>query len=313
MDTIGGYFELELRKGQHYHKGALCLNTARNCFEYILLAHKYVKVYIPYYTCDVMLQPLHKHNIDYEFYHIDENLEPTELKCLHCNEAFLYTNYFGLKQNYVEYLADIYKSQLIIDNSQAFYAKSIQDIDTFYSARKFFGVPDGAYLYTNCFLDIKLEQDKSYMRMQHLLQRIDEGAEASYSVFRQNEDVLDNQPIKLMSNLTANLLLNIDYKKIKEQRLQNYKILDDFLSSSNEIKLKINNDCVPMVYPYLTNDLSLRKKLIDNRIFVAKYWPNVQLWTEENALERKLADCIIPLPVDQRYNKNDINIILSKI
>lgn len=43
MDAIGGYFELELRKGEHYHKDALRLNTARNCFEYILLARKYKK------------------------------------------------------------------------------------------------------------------------------------------------------------------------------------------------------------------------------------------------------------------------------
>ncbi len=35
MDAIGGYFELELRKGEHYHKDALKLNTARNCFEYV--------------------------------------------------------------------------------------------------------------------------------------------------------------------------------------------------------------------------------------------------------------------------------------
>ena len=97
MDAIGGYFELELRKGEHYHKNALRLNTARNCFEYILLARKYKKVYIPYYTCEVMLQPLHKYHIGYEFYSIDMNLEPQDLISLNDNEAFLYTNYFGLK------------------------------------------------------------------------------------------------------------------------------------------------------------------------------------------------------------------------
>lgn len=42
--AIGGYFELELRKGEHYHKNALRLNTARNCFEYVLLVRKYTKV-----------------------------------------------------------------------------------------------------------------------------------------------------------------------------------------------------------------------------------------------------------------------------
>ena len=35
MKEIGGYFELELHKGGHYHPDALYLNTGRNCFEYI--------------------------------------------------------------------------------------------------------------------------------------------------------------------------------------------------------------------------------------------------------------------------------------
>ena len=35
-EAIGGYFELELSKGEHYHKGALRLNTARNCLESLL-------------------------------------------------------------------------------------------------------------------------------------------------------------------------------------------------------------------------------------------------------------------------------------
>lgn len=55
MKPIGGYFELELRQGEHYHKDAIRLNSARNCFEYILLARKYKKVFLPYYTCEVLL------------------------------------------------------------------------------------------------------------------------------------------------------------------------------------------------------------------------------------------------------------------
>ena len=29
MEAIGGYFELELHKGEEYHKDAISLNTAR--------------------------------------------------------------------------------------------------------------------------------------------------------------------------------------------------------------------------------------------------------------------------------------------
>jgi hypothetical protein len=34
MQPIGGYFELELRKGKEYHTDAIRLNTGRNALEY---------------------------------------------------------------------------------------------------------------------------------------------------------------------------------------------------------------------------------------------------------------------------------------
>lgn len=310
MESVGGYFELELRKGEHYHKNALCLNTARNSFEYILRTRKYKRVYIPYYTCEVMLQPLCKLNVEYEFYSINEKLEPIESKQLSSDEAFLYTNYYGLKQDCVERLAHQYGEHLIVDNAQAFFAPRLSGIDTFYSARKFFGVPDGSYLYTDCVLDIELEQDKSFERMQHLLRRIDENAEAGYSSFRKNDDALDNQPIKLMSKLTSCILENIDYNQVKDIRRRNYEYLAYFLHKYNRLELLLDAESVPMVYPYFTSN-NLRSDLIRNKIFVAQYWPNVLDWTDNTQLEYSLTMKLVPLPIDQRYNKEIINKILA--
>lgn len=196
MDAIGGYFGLELRKGEHYHKNALRLNTARNCFEYIIRVRKYKKIYIPYYTCEVILEPIKKLGLEYEFYQIDKSLNPIEEFYLEKDQAFLYTNHFGLKQSTVNYLATQYNKQLIVDNAQAFYAEPLHGIDTFYSPRKFFGVPDGGYLYIDKYLDIESVQDHSYERISHLLKRIDLGAEQGYQDFKDNDDSLINQPIK---------------------------------------------------------------------------------------------------------------------
>jgi len=35
MNSIGGYFELELLRREEYHKNAIRLNTGRNAFEYV--------------------------------------------------------------------------------------------------------------------------------------------------------------------------------------------------------------------------------------------------------------------------------------
>ena len=54
VNSIGGYFELELRNGRLYHNNAIALNLGRNALEYILLANQYEKVYVPLFTCEVV-------------------------------------------------------------------------------------------------------------------------------------------------------------------------------------------------------------------------------------------------------------------
>ena len=59
-NEIGGYFQLELNKDREYHDKAIALNTGRNALEYILRAKIFKKIYLPFYTCDVLLEPLKK-------------------------------------------------------------------------------------------------------------------------------------------------------------------------------------------------------------------------------------------------------------
>ena len=310
MEAIGGYFELELRKGEHYHKEAIRLNSGSNCFEYILRARKYEKVYVPYYTCHVIYDVAQRLGLNIAYYHIDELLEPVELPELNAHEAFLYTNYYGLKQSCVERLSEKYGKQLIVDNAQAFYAKPIAGIDTFYSPRKFFGVPDGGYLYTDAILNDEFPQAQSMQRMTHLLKRVEQGAEAGYADYQREEETLNGSPIEQMSKLTDALLRNIDYKEIAQERISNYKILEEQLAKNNAIHLKLQQDDVPMVYPYFTEDSSLKQRLIAKRIYVATYWPNVDVNGE---IEATLKTNLLPLPIDQRYYQSDVKVIANAI
>ena len=312
MKEIGGYFELELRKGREYHLNTIQLNSGRNCLEYILRVRNYKKIYIPYFTCDVILEPIQKLGISYEFYSIDKQLNPilkTELKI---DEVFLYTNYFGIKTAKVTELASTIKN-LIIDNSQAFFSIPMVGVDTFYSARKFFGVPDGAYLYTNARLEEEFEVDKSFDRVSHLLKRIDLGASNGYIDFKNNDLDLSGQPIKFMSKLTKSLLCNIDYEFVKERRIDNFNFLHKNLSDENELNFELVIDSVPMVYPFLTKRLDLKQKLINNKIYVATYWPNVPEWCNENQMENFLTNHLIHLPIDQRYSEKELEFIVNLI
>lgn len=311
--SVGGYFELELRDTGGYHPKAIALNSARNSFEYILKVRQYKKVYLPYYTCEVLLDPIKKLKIDFEFYAINQNLEPVfDYNKIKSEDGFLYTNYFGLRDKFI-YDLGTKISNLIIDNAQSFFSEPINNVDTFYSPRKFFGVSDGAYLFCNKQLNQDLEQDISYNRMSHLMMRSDINAELGYSEFSKNDNSLIDQPIKRMSNLTHKILSSIDYELVKTKRIKNFEYLHQFLKDTNLLKIEESNKQVPLVYPFWTKDITVKKKLIENKIYCATYWPNVKGWCKEDSLEVRLTKELIHLPIDQRYDLNDMRNILKYV
>ncbi|CAM3770774.1 DegT/DnrJ/EryC1/StrS aminotransferase family protein [Elizabethkingia occulta] len=313
--AIGGYFQLELYGNKTFpYSNLIHLNTARNCLEYILRTRRYEKIYLPYFTCDVLLEPINKVNIDYQFYDIDDSLEPIfDYNKIGENEAFLITNYFGIKTQFIEDLSKKNKN-LIVDNAQAFFAEPSLEIDTFYSPRKFVGVSDGGFLATNQLLENSLETDYSCDRMSHLLKRIDSSAEDGYPDFVANDKILENQEIKLMSHLTRTILLSIDFERIKKQRRENYLFLNEHLKSSNFLKIELDQKDVPMVYPYrVKNAKEIRNILIAKKIYCATYWPNVLEWSDYSVNSYHLTSEIIALPIDQRYNQSDMIKIIEII
>lgn len=312
---IGGYLTLEVTYlNGHYHQEAIKLNTARNAFEYVLRANSFSKVYLPYYSCDVLFEPLKKLNVAYEFYNIDYNLEPIfDFRTIKKGEVFLYINYFGLKDKFAYFLSTITQN-LILDNSQAFFAIPSSDIlASFYSARKFFGVSDGAYLYTNSILNDSFGQDISCERMSHLLKRIEYDAETGYADFAANENSLVNQPIKRMSVLTDKILSSIPYNQIARTRNTNYRSLNSVLNDYNKLKT-INNPKAPLCYPFLIENGSvLKDDLIRNKIFIPTYWKSVLDLVPKESIEYDIANNLIPLPIDQRYDMNEMQIIINLI
>jgi hypothetical protein len=313
MKEIGGYFELELTKGIEYHSELLKLNSGRNAFKYILKTRNPKKVFIPNFICDSVIEPLDELKISYEFFNIDENFEIIQNVILKENEIIFYVNYFALKSKYIEKLTHKYNNNLIIDNTQAFFEKPIKDIDTIYSPRKFFGVSDGGYLSTNKFLDEDLEQDESCSHSIQLLGRIDKNASSFYNDYQKAEQRLINQPIKQMSKLTENILSSIAYESVIKKRKDNFVFLHNELKDTNLLNLDGKLDFVPFVYPLMIEDESLRQKLIDNKIYIAKYWNEVLDRKNVSYIEKDFVNRILPLPIDQRYDLYDMKRIVEII
>lgn len=320
MEAIGGYFSLELNDGLERRSKGIRLNAGRYALEYILKARKYSKVYLPYFICDSVLEPIERQHVEYEFYHINEQLEPATELCPKDDEAVLYVNYFGLKNRRAGTFCYAYRNT-ILDQTQAFYSDpgneyndlSIQ-CDTFYSCRKFFGVPDGAYLYTNCLLSEELPLDESYDRMTFLTKRIDQSAQDAYADFRSNDEALSTVGIRRMSRLTEAMMCSINYTVKANRRISNFHMLDKVLRNTNHFKGDMDYVTVPMVYPYLVEDgARLRQYLIDHQVFCARYWPNVLEWCQPTDFEYHLAENLVCLPIDQRYDEEDMQRVLDVI
>jgi len=310
--TIGGYIPLELSKGEGYYPDLIALNTGRNALEYVLRIRKYTTIYLPYYTCEVLLEPLRKLNVHYHFYHIDEDLDPIidfeigERCCL------LYTNYFGIKTETVKKLVKEIRN-LIVDNAQAFFCKPINNCDTFYSCRKFFGVPDGAYLNISTTLGLNLKQDQSTDRFSHLIKSIDINIEEGYTDYIENNKQLCNNEIKKMSVLTESILSGINYDECANIRRTNFAYLDEQLGQENILRLNFSAEDVPMVYPLLLEDPSVKQQLINQKIFVATYWPNVYEWAHADSYEYFLTKHLVSLPIDHRYSIADMKVIVKAL
>jgi hypothetical protein len=314
---IGGYFQLELPYQRNFlHSDGVLLNSGRNALEYILLSLKDIKhLWIPYFTCDAILEPLKKLNICYSFYTINANLELAIPITLHSNDYIIFTNYFGLKDNYIHDLYRVYGDRLIIDNSQALYSQPLPNIPTFYSPRKFVGVPDGGIAYISSGVSIDdIEVDISYDKCMHLLKRYDAKASEGYADFKNSSKRITNQPIRRMSKLTRHLLSAIDYGSIAKVRIENFTILHNVLSNSNKLDLSLWGEYTsPMVYPYYSNKLELRKRLIKSNVYVATYWPNEFEWSDNKTIEYQMSNSILPIPIDQRYGKQEMNYIIKII
>ena len=318
IKAIGGYFELADRDcacGRMPVEG-VALNTCRNALEYIILQLPDVKrIFVPYYTCEAGIEPLKRSSVEYEFYHINEQLEVAEDLVLVDGDYLIANNYFGIKDAYIAELAKKYGDRLIVDNAQALFAPVSLNVKAAYSTRKYVGVADGGFAVGVPAISIlDYEEDNSSEHDSHLYIRKEQGAEAGFKDYQANESKLDNQSIRRISPQTQMILSHIDYNSVIEKRRQNYMFLNDALKARNILKLpSIDSFVCPMVYPFMTDDESLRGRLIQNKVFVARYWPNVLEWCQEDELEYKFATHIISLPIDQRYDEEDMKRMIKVI
>lgn len=305
MKEIGGYIELDTYTGEMLHNEGIKLNCGRNALAYIIKAKNIKKLWMPKFMCDSCNKVLSDNQVDVEYYSIGLDFKPVIKEW----DGWLYVvNFYGQLSN--EYLSSLGKN-IIVDNAQAYFQEPIPRIDTLYTCRKFFGVADGAILYTDKLIRVE-EQDESFERMHFLLGRYERSASEFYAEYVENNHFFKNEPIKRMSKLTENLLHGIDYEMVKRRRTQNFAYLHEKLYYVNMLNLSLPDGA--FMYPlYIENGAELRKQLQTKKIFIPTLWPAVFNLCGEDELEYDMAKNILPIPVDQRYGIEEMEYIINEI
>ena len=307
MKEIGGYIELDHYHGDMLHDDGIRLNCGRKALEYVVKAKSIKRIWMPKFMCDSCDKVFRDYNVEVKYYSIGIDFKPV-ITARRDNEWIYLVNFYGqLKNDDIKH----YGEKIICDNAQAYFDEPIEGIDTLYTCRKFFGVADGAILYTDAILS-DIVQDESYDRMKFLLGRYERTASEFYQEYADNNDYFENQSIKRMSKLTENLLHGIDYEFVKKRRTENFAYLDSKLSEVNKLSLRVPEGAF-MYTLYVAHGAEIRKKLQMRKNYIPTLWPSVFDVCGEHELEYDMAMNILPLPVDQRYTIYEMEYIVKQI
>jgi len=310
MREIGGYIEFEHYRGSMLHEDAIALNCGRNCLAYLFKSRGIKKIKVPYFICNSIFSVCDREGVEKDYYRIDSTFKPVSEMTLESDEWLYLVNLYGqLKNDEIGGYVEKY-GRVIVDQANDYYATPLPGVDTFYTCRKWFGVADGAFLYTSKSLHDEFPLDESFDRMRFLLGRFERTANEFYSEYNANNKYFIDQPIKRMSKLTWNLLHGIDYGFVEKRRKENYMYLHEKLSFINQLQLKPAAFMYPLM---IENGAAVRKRLQSEKIYIPTLWPTVFEVADENSLEYKMAENILPLPIDQRYGIDEMEYIVQEV
>ena len=312
MRAIGGFFELEtgLTGTAEYHRGALAVSSGRVAFRLALEQLKPSRVRLPFYSCHSLLEPVLALGLPYEYYALDRNLHPPDFPDMREDDCVVVINCFGLLSGKIRELADRYGPRVVIDNTQAFFDAPMPGVFSFNSARKFFGVPDGSYLFSPVPLTPPaLDNDSTSIF--HLEERTRGNLPAAYEAFKAHEAEFDTIP-RRMSAYSQQILSRLDYPACQRRRRDNFDCYQKVFGPSNALALPGDLSAVPMCYPLLPERPIDRAACHSQGIFIPTLWPEVAGSSHPGfSFERNFATNLLPLPVDHRYGIAKLNAVIE--
>lgn len=279
------------------------LNSGRSAIYYAVRHSGCHTLYLPYYTCPTIREFVEARGIRVKEYSICSDFSP-KIPSLQDGEILLWTNYYGCMQpSLITQIAALYGSKLILDNSQAFFAKPIPTAYSIYSIRKFIGVPCGSYVYLPESSPVPVPQEELECTPydDRFLQVAKEhGSNAAYSLYLEQGESL-KRIYGSMPDKVAETLKYVNFQAIQEKRHINFLTLHGILGARNPLPLDFSGQTAYM-YPYFSEKVQLQRSLLKYNIFSPTWWKRALALPETNKFEKMIVQHVVPLPIDHRYS-----------
>jgi hypothetical protein len=311
--NIGGYLDLELNSEdiKLHEFEPIKLQSCRAALYLYLQKVKCKKLYVPYYICGDLFDVFEKLNIDVKLYNIDNNLLPCIEEPLEVDRYLLLVNYFGIMTSKIsEYLdkEGVKKNKIIIDNSQALFSPPNMDCAaTVYSPRKFLGIPDGGFLYTNEKIEGNFSRFDSSSSVNHLFLRLSGRVQEGYFQFIDAEKELKKFEPKKQSLISEKLISNCNLEMIKAKRVDNFNYIKSKLHKFEAKNFQLQAGDIPLCYPFVLKDCieGIWKYLISKGVFLPRYW--------SRSKDNPLYSNTLFLPLHQRLTRKEIDVMLDMV
>lgn len=283
------------------------LNSGRAAIYYAVCHSGCHTLYLPYYTCPTIRDFVEARGVRVKEYSICSDYLP-DIPPLEKDEILLWTNYYGCMQpSVIESVVAAYGPKLILDNSQAFFARPASTAYTIYSIRKFIGVPCGSYVFLPEGFSAPVSQteleDTPYDD-QFLHVAKNQGSNAAYSLYlEQSESVC--RIYGTIPERVKETLRYVDFQTIQAKRRANFLTLHEMLGGGNPLPLDFSGQTAYM-YPYFSEKEHLQRALLKYNIFSPTWWKRVLTFPETNDFEKMIVRHVVPLPIDHRYSTDQM-------
>src|SRR4030042_657548 len=308
------------------------------------------KFLIPFYSCKSIVQPFIDRHIKFDFYDINYDLQ-INLNKIHQQikksrfDSILIVNYFGFTVNN-EIVSSLKDRNIFIleDLSHMSFIpiligkyNPVGDI-VFGSLRKLLPVVDGGFILKSdnlkftehkiTFTNHALFKAGSKILKEIFLKSglINNQFEKKFlSLSFESEQILDfnsDKPLGI-SPFTISILSSLKFKEIFKQRRENYIHLMTLYRNERIFKHKItllNNKLDDHILPYMfpvrvkENRNCIRQKLIDKKIFTPLIWElEKSRFSNRFPVSLKVSEELLCLPIDQRYNNNDMETMFDTL